>query len=73
MEWIVEAETLKDVFSRHRVCFRNLVRCRDCKYWKDLGGIGGHDANFCYHPVVNKFTTEDFFCAKGVRKSNECK
>ena len=44
-----------------------IVRCKDCKWWKrEVGEIG--DDFFCAFGQ-NKSRREDFFCADGERRS----
>ena len=35
MEWIVEAETIEDLVDGPMMISKKIVRCKDCRYWKD--------------------------------------
>ena len=61
MEWIVEADSIKDVLKGHMVTFKRIIRCKDCKFRDDTQWC---DQNFVY-------VEDNDFCSWAVRKENE--
>lgn len=45
-----------------------LVRCKDCKWWKNAVGWGGVDLKKC--ELSESVRKPDWFCADGERKEN---
>lgn len=45
-----------------------VVRCKDCRNWERLS----FDADSgCYCPFVDRYTTDDWYCADGERRDDE--
>lgn len=80
MEWIVEAESLSDFVDhgRYTIASKPLIRCKNCKYWKDQE-YGGVEVQICARPQ-NRFEKfplvmlidRDGFCSYGKRRTDEC-
>ena len=70
MEWIVEADTMGNVISGHRVCFKRFIRCKDCKYYDPSIEYNGVrlEADCMLHEWYRVEPTEHDFCSRGVRK-----
>lgn len=60
-EWIVEADSIQDVFNIRRVCFKHFIRCMDCKY-------SYIDDNTRVCGIRGFFVKDSFYCADGERK-----
>ena len=45
-----------------------VVRCRECAYYNTSGCSYGF--GWCESPIVNKGTTDDFYCAAGQRRED---
>lgn len=43
-----------------------VVRCKDCAYYNTTGCSDGF--GWCEDSIVNTGTTDDFFCARGIKK-----
>ena len=70
MKWIVEAETREDLVDGHWFGGEELVRCRECKYWKTYQGIKG--VKFCTYVVGAEFVREpEDYCSRGDRKADD--
>ena len=70
MEWIVEAETIEDLVDGPMMISKKIVRCKDCKFWRDDNprANGYH----CCYRMHNIFPMkESDFCSYGERKTAE--
>ena len=62
MEWIVEADSIKDVVTGHNVTFKRLIRCKDCDWWyADMCSSG--DKRWCYEH--GRYLPGNFYCGRG--------
>lgn len=68
MEWIVEADSIKDVMNGHMVCFKRFIRCKDC-YWWSKDQFSRDDMRWCYEH--GRYMPENFFCARGERNHDD--
>ena len=46
----------------------NVVRCRDCKFYNTTGC--GYGFGWCEDAVVNTGVYDDFYCARGERRTD---
>ena len=61
------------------VCYRKhksadvveVVRCEDCEYWDTTWNPKAAKDGEHYCPATDLFTTPDWFCADGERRSND--
>ena len=67
MEWIIEADSMRDVVNGHMVCFKRLIRCKDCYWWAD-DSFSRDDMRWCYEH--SRYVPEYYFCWKGEPEKN---
>ena len=74
MEWIVEAESLSDFVDhgRYTIASKPLIRCKDCKYYRNDHGWNCIEYMVCdispLHKVIRK---PDDFCSKAEGRTDE--
>lgn len=61
------------VVSQPTVDAVEVVRCRDCKYWKTAEGVSlSKKVKFCTYHIGHKYAKHDEdFCSRGERKNGE--
>lgn len=64
MEWIVEANDTEEMADGKFAVIRELVRCKDCKYWKGIPS--SNFLEWCNYRVMK--TMAEFYCATGERR-----
>ena len=68
MEWIVEAESLNDVLNGHMVCFKRLIRCKNCVHFSAGSAEFGIENDCDFHEWYRSEPKEDDYCSKGEPK-----
>ena len=64
-EWIVKAETIGDLVEGCYTIVKELIRCRDCKYYKK----GSDDVSYCYKHDDDILWQDDDYCSRGERRT----
>lgn len=64
MEWIVEAETIEDLVDGQMVICEEIVRCKDCRYYKE-------SERWCRRLGLVGAFAKDGFCSRGERNTEE--
>lgn len=64
---IKNSNMLLSVEIRQGISVKELVRCKDCKYWNECG-FGMRDDQ-CHCSYIDCWVNADFFCAKGERRT----
>ena len=87
MEWIVEAESLSDFIDhgRYTIHTKPLIRCKDCKHWKQQTNYQGSPLSFGFcesddmwrslygetYEVAHIDTDDDHYCGYAEMRTDE--